>query len=125
MRLVHERKANFPIAVTESGIVTDVRLMHSKKVFSPIEVTESGIVIDLRLSHSLKAVSQITTVPLRIEYSFRFLGALISFFLSALYLVLNGSIHSPSSLNTFVGYTLFPHSDFTFSNIGEEQEISI
>ena len=48
-RLVQPEKAESPILVTESGIVTLVRLEHPLKASLLIEVIESGIFILLRL----------------------------------------------------------------------------
>lgn len=42
-------KALFPILVTESGIVIEVRLVQFQNAWSPILVTEFGIVIEVRL----------------------------------------------------------------------------
>jgi len=39
------------MAVTELGIVSEVRLEHNLNVLSPMEVTELGIVNEIRLEH--------------------------------------------------------------------------
>ena len=48
VKLRQLEKAEFPILVTELGIVTDVKLWQSKKAASPILVTELGIVTDVK-----------------------------------------------------------------------------
>jgi hypothetical protein len=42
----------FPIAVTLSGMVTEIRLLQSLNAYSPIVVTLSGMVMEVRLLHS-------------------------------------------------------------------------
>ena len=42
------QKADFPILVTELGIMTEVRPEQREKAYSPILATEFGIVIEVR-----------------------------------------------------------------------------
>ena len=44
VKLMHSRNAEFPIVVTESGMVMRVKLLHLLNAISSIEVTESGMV---------------------------------------------------------------------------------
>ena len=48
-RLEQPSKAQFPIEVTPSGIVMEVRLEHQEKAEVPIEVTLPEIVMEVRL----------------------------------------------------------------------------
>ena len=41
-------KAEIPISVTDSGIVTEVKPVQSEKAYSPILVTDSGITIEVK-----------------------------------------------------------------------------
>ena len=48
-RLLQPEKAQFPISVTDGGMVMLVRLEHSEKAPSPISVTDGGMVMLVRL----------------------------------------------------------------------------
>ena len=56
VRPMQYSKAQFPLLVTELGIVTEVRPSHSLKAQSPILVTESGIVTEVRPLHLAKVL---------------------------------------------------------------------
>ena len=53
----HPEKAEFPIEVTEEGIVICVNDEHPQKEEFPIEVTEEGIVICVNDEHFLNMPS--------------------------------------------------------------------
>ena len=55
-------KAESPIDVTESGIVTLVRDSHQEKAIVPIVDTESGIVMLVRDTHPKKALLPIDVI---------------------------------------------------------------
>jgi hypothetical protein len=54
VRAEHPQKAQWPIAVTESGIVMAVREEHPLKAARPIDVTPSGMVMAVREEHPEK-----------------------------------------------------------------------
>ena len=52
---VQSEKASYPMVVTESGIVTDVRPVQPSKTCHPMLVTESGMVTEVSPVQPLKA----------------------------------------------------------------------
>ncbi len=48
VKLLHSRKAAYPIEVTLLGIVTEIKLLQPEKASYPIEVTLLGIVMDVK-----------------------------------------------------------------------------
>ena len=52
MRLEHSLKVEFPMEVTESGMVMPVRPVHPLKAPFPMEVTEPGMVMLVSLEQS-------------------------------------------------------------------------
>lgn len=68
---VQSEKAEYQIAVTESGMVTDVKLVQPWNALFPIVVTELGIDIDVRLVQSLNVPSSMTFMELDKATDFR------------------------------------------------------
>lgn len=62
--VVQCENAPLPMVVTESGIVTEVRLLQFENEYSPMLFTESGIVMELSLTQLVNIESLIEVIDL-------------------------------------------------------------
>ena len=64
-------KAQYPMLVTDSGIVIEVRLVQPEKTIPPIFVAELGIVIEVRLEQPIKVLPSIQVIEFGIVMEVR------------------------------------------------------